>query len=211
MRQTKRGFTLIELLVVIAIIAILAGILFPVFAHAREKARSTACLSNLKQLGEAIMMYCSDYDDRYPWAKDPADEVHPEIWHDFPQWEAWIPYMPRLQEALNPYVKSNEVWHCASDSGFDVLEDTGYSMPAHPTSYDVYGTSYFWRTEITFRGCLAERMEYPASVNLLFDGHGSWHGRTQNEMGKRWNILYADGHAKSANRPQYDEAWATPL
>jgi prepilin-type N-terminal cleavage/methylation domain-containing protein len=62
----KKGFTLIELLVVIAIIAILAAILFPVFARAREKARQSACLSNVKQLGLGIMQYVQDYDGMYP-------------------------------------------------------------------------------------------------------------------------------------------------
>ncbi len=62
----KKGFTLIELLVVIAIIAILAAILFPVFAQAREQARATACLSNVKQLGLGLLMYTQDYDQRFP-------------------------------------------------------------------------------------------------------------------------------------------------
>ena len=64
----KRGFTLIELLVVIAIIAILAAILFPVFAQAREAARKSTCLQNLKQLGTAMMMYATDYEDALPRA-----------------------------------------------------------------------------------------------------------------------------------------------
>lgn len=69
-RQANRAsaFTLIELLVVIAIIAILAAILFPVFAQAREKARSISCLSNMKQMGTAAMMYVQDYDEQYPYA-----------------------------------------------------------------------------------------------------------------------------------------------
>ncbi len=67
MKNIKRGFTLIELLVVIAIIAILAAILFPVFAQAREAARKTTCLSNLKQIGLGLIMYTQDYDETYPW------------------------------------------------------------------------------------------------------------------------------------------------
>src|SRR5207302_8529479 len=67
MRSPRRGFTLIELLVVIAIIAILAAILFPVFARAREAARKTTCLSNLKNIGLAALMYVQDYDEQFPY------------------------------------------------------------------------------------------------------------------------------------------------
>ena len=66
LHHKRSGFTLIELLVVIAIIAILAAILFPVFARARENARRTSCVSNLKQIGLGIMQYTQDYDERYP-------------------------------------------------------------------------------------------------------------------------------------------------
>lgn len=68
----KRGFTLIELLVVIAIIAILAAILFPVFAQARDQARATACLSNCKQIGLSVKMYAQDYDEMYPMGTYPG-------------------------------------------------------------------------------------------------------------------------------------------
>jgi len=73
-RITRRGFTLVELLVVIAIIAILAAILFPVFARAREAARSASCRSNLKQIGLAINMYRQDYDETMPF------QVNGSLW-----------------------------------------------------------------------------------------------------------------------------------
>ena len=96
----RRGFTLIELLVVIAIIAILAAILFPVFARAREKARQTACLSNLKQVGLGFMMYVQDYDERLlPLCTQPMPNV-------------WV----TCQMMINPYLKNNDIWECPSAS-----------------------------------------------------------------------------------------------
>src|SRR5205809_4871053 len=101
MNQRKRaGFTLIELLVVIAIIAILAAILFPVFAAAREKARQTACLSNAKQLGLALNMYAQDY-----------DEVTPNQGWDHSGCTEWD-CTPAHQ--LAPYTKNTQVWVCPS-------------------------------------------------------------------------------------------------
>ncbi len=97
MRCRSTGFTLIELLVVIAIIAILAAILFPVFAKAREKARQTSCLSNIRQLGTAAQMYAEDYDEMYQFGC-------PDGWW----WDTWI--MTGV-----PYVKNLQIYRCPSD------------------------------------------------------------------------------------------------
>jgi prepilin-type N-terminal cleavage/methylation domain-containing protein/prepilin-type processing-associated H-X9-DG protein len=210
MVQRQGGFTLIELLVVIAIIVLLAAILFPVFATARGKARSTRCLANLKQIGHALSMYMDDYDGYYPWGIDPADHYHPEIWDSFPNWQAWLPYMPFLHVTLQPYIKSTEIWHCAADRGFDDLEDHGLPLDGRPTAFAALGTSYMYRTELTFLQARPESLNNPAQVNVFFDGYGNWHGG-ENYNDRRWNILYADGHAKTANRQQYDEAWYTPI
>jgi prepilin-type N-terminal cleavage/methylation domain-containing protein/prepilin-type processing-associated H-X9-DG protein len=104
-RRTRRAFTLIELLVVIAIIALLAAILFPVFARARENARRSSCQSNLKQIGLGFVQYNQDYDSRYPMASYSTGATN----------GAW----PTL---LQPYIKSSQVFKCPSDS-----HDTGSS------------------------------------------------------------------------------------
>src|SRR4028119_299121 len=79
-RPTHRGFTLIELLVVIGIIAILAAILFPVFARARENARRSSCQSNLKQIGLGMLQYAQDYDEKFMPFRDPNNANSPFVW-----------------------------------------------------------------------------------------------------------------------------------
>jgi prepilin-type N-terminal cleavage/methylation domain-containing protein/prepilin-type processing-associated H-X9-DG protein len=206
--RERAGFTLIEMLVVIAIIAVLAAILFPVFARARAKARSTRCIANLKQIGNAYMMYSDDYDERSPWAIDCADQNAPEIWAAFPEYQAWIPYMPRLKDVLNPYIKNPEIWHCPADTGYDTLEDSGVLLNGRPTAFHAFGSSYMYQTIITFRGGLASALKDPVNINIFFDGHGSWHGGSGYNA-KRWNVLYGDGHVKSANRSQYEAGWTS--
>jgi len=106
--RSKKGFTLIELLVVIAIIAILAAILFPVFARAREKARQTACLSNLKQLALGVIMYASDWDERAPGTGHPWAIYSGGPW-PVDKYTLW-------QINIYPYVKNRQLYICPSDA-----------------------------------------------------------------------------------------------
>jgi len=111
--QTQRGFTLIELLVVIAIIAILAAILFPVFAQAREKARQSSCLSNLKQLGTGLTLYLQDYDDVFPFNWFGAT---PAVWWvTQPESGPGSGLAYKWMDAIYPYVKNERIFTCPSD------------------------------------------------------------------------------------------------
>ena len=109
-RAAKRGFTLIELLVVIAIIAILAAILFPAFAKARESARRASCASNLKQIGISLLQYTQEYDEklvRASYGIPPGDQYgdnqsYASVWK-------WM-------DAIYPYIKSEAVFNCPSDA-----------------------------------------------------------------------------------------------
>ncbi len=109
-QRLNRAFTLIELLVVIAIIAILASILFPVFAQAREKARQASCTSNLKQIGMAYRMYLSDYDERVPVNCDRVSAAAdaPINYLRNTCWPGWV------STGLKPYEKNPEIYYCPS-------------------------------------------------------------------------------------------------
>jgi prepilin-type N-terminal cleavage/methylation domain-containing protein len=149
----RRGFTLIELLVVIAIIAILAAILFPVFAQAREQARKSACLSNTKQMGTALAMYRQDYDSAGPFAgweagprgqfntNDPTSKFH----------EDW-------QFTLQPYVKNAMVFHCPSDK----------------IAYEDRPISYLYNNNLQrdHKPVLEAQIENSSEVCLIWDGLG---------------------------------------
>ncbi len=206
----QHGFTLIELLTVIAIIAIIAALIFPVFARTREKARQTRCAANLRQIGQAFLMYATDYDDLFPYAVDFADKYAPQIWNGFPDFQAGIPNMPTIREALDPYTKSGEIWHCPSDTGFDELEFTDVPLPTRPEAFQAYGFSYLYRTEVSFRQLQMSALPNLTATNLLMDGHGSWHGGGL-LMRRQYNVLFGDGHVKNLNRAQMEQTWEVPV
>jgi prepilin-type N-terminal cleavage/methylation domain-containing protein/prepilin-type processing-associated H-X9-DG protein len=126
-RQT--GFTLIELLVVIAIIAVLAAILFPVFAQAREKAHETTCASNLRQIGLAVRMYVQDYDEAFPIFH--AYNYNPTPWQ--------VGHLG-IEIELQPYIKNREIFRCPDDSGGPYQKTV--EVPSASTYHEAYGSSY---------------------------------------------------------------------
>ncbi len=121
MRRFSTAFTLIELLVVIAIIAILASILFPVFAQAREKSRSTSCLSNTKQLGTATQMYIQDYDEKLFFRASTAVPSVSRSGAIVPNNAALLPVY--WWNAVMPYLKNSQVMVCPSDSAPALSKD----------------------------------------------------------------------------------------
>ena len=115
------GFTLSELLVVIAIIAILAAILFPVFAQAREKARQTVCMSNQKQMGTAVQMYMQDYDQRLYFYASTDTPSRSHTGAVLPDDDSAIPVL--WWNALMPYIKSSQIFACPSDNAPSLSAD----------------------------------------------------------------------------------------
>jgi len=145
--RIRKGFTLIELLVVIAIIAILAAILFPVFARARENARRSSCQSNLKQIGLGVMQYTQDYDEIYPLRR--GGSASAPLGAGAPASHMWY-------GSLNPYLKSAQLFQCPSDA-------TSGSSDTGAGEY----TDYFYNSLLTNKS--QARLSATASTIMLGD------------------------------------------
>jgi len=155
---SKRAFTLIELLVVIAIIAILAAILFPVFARARENARRASCQSNEKQIALGILMYTQDYDEKLPLMMT-RDGVSGSFVANDPRYVGW-------SEVVQPYLKSLQIYQCPSDSKSPTAAgDNGYG-------YTDYGMNLFCTPsacETYSTGVALATFDSPALTVMLFE------------------------------------------
>jgi prepilin-type N-terminal cleavage/methylation domain-containing protein/prepilin-type processing-associated H-X9-DG protein len=184
------AFTLIELLVVIAIIAILAAMLFPVFSRAREKARQTTCLSNLRQLGAATMMYVQDYDGTYPMSAYLAGSN-----------------VATFNTQIAPYVKNNQLGQCPSEPeamdqvAMFVFFGLGPATPryvSYATNLSVLADRFMPPGAPVVRESEIPR---PADTVMLYDGNVS-DGfprvlPVQARHNGMFNANYADGHGKA--------------
>jgi len=204
MKARRSAFTLIELLVVIAIIAILAAILFPVFAQAKEAAKKTACLSNMNQLGLAVQMYLTDFDDTMFFRSGSQNSR-----------AGFIPTTNanRWWNMLMPYVKDKNVYHCPSDGlptpskdadgDLTILRSFIAIFPAEslvstalPNPVDTIVITEKWGQDYT--GTVSDSWIEPFNGDFSIDSHDPTRTyKAADRHAKQMNAVFFDGHAKS--------------
>ena len=218
----RRGFTLIELLVVIAIIAILAAILFPVFAKAREKARATSCISNLKQINTALYMYANDYDEHYP-----AGGGFPYSWYT--PMRSYGSYIEDTDASGNPVWSMSRAWTCPNGGYYapDVnrVWVTGGAGSAYPLSHfknperQVYlwpSPCDIWTSESLVlhvaRGPCSSGWEWATPMATVLGDVASWNPPglpdSFHPHNGGMNIPFIDGHVKFASAGKVIDKYA---
>lgn len=204
-----KAFSLIELLVVIAIITILASLLMPIFMRVRTSAYKTVCLSNLRQIGQGVLMYTQDYDGRYPYAVDAVDRKLPYLWDKYPEFRSAIADLPYVHVALQPYIRSAQLFHCAADTGFENADILGIPFDAAPECFQRYGSSYYYHTTLAALQSSEASLQQPANTFLFSDACGDWHGDPI-ARDKRYQVVFADQHVKLLTRKQFENIWSNP-
>ena len=231
-QSSRRGFTLIELLVVIAIIALLAAILFPVFARARENARKSSCANNLKQIGVGFAQYTQDYDESFPYdyyaanggASSNSDTVNGLALSPF----AWT-------MRIMPYIKNKQVYQCPSSTPSGTNRTTAPITPASDLlSY--WGAGALFGRPGTFISTNIADLKEPSSTPHLYDdldssrrdtrvfrpsydsGSSTYTVKASFYLSRKavhldsLNVLYADGHVKAQKQKfLYDQACPGPI
>lgn len=219
LRKQRFAFTLIELLVVIAIIAILASILFPVFAQAREKARQTTCTSNIKQLATSLSMYMQDYDQlMFASGVLPSGGTNGPV--SGPDGQNIIRMLGGgLSYFMQPYIKNDGVFRCPSDAGDNYWGRNNTTWPYSRAVFWGKPTSYHFRHALdcnldgsatsTRQGLHEAKLISPASTITMFEA-GAFHleklplyggvhpaGTPQRPPDNRQFVAaFADGHVK---------------
>ena len=189
MKFTKHGFTLIELLVVIAIIAILAAILFPVFAQAREKARQSSCLSNVKQISTAIALYVDDNHETFPMINSGGTAGK-----------------SFLTGKLEPYTKTWKIWQCPSspytineaDWTYDQFMAVCHSNGGYTCNVHVLGSNNANVYPLYVAPMKLARLKSPSNISLVTDGYltamcTDWVKGTGGTMGGVGNVYFPGG------------------
>jgi len=207
--RDTRGFTLIELLVVIAIISILASILFPAFSKARDRATTTACMNNMKQIGIALYTYLGDYDEAFPMNRMP-DASHPITGSLEGSSRNW-------RTALFSYINNREVLSCPTNRYSRFKEESGN----YPISYS-YNGSMFHENSYRFNTpTRISRVKDPSGTLFIIEsrttfpdlGPWAWDSNitayNNQQVGpfhvhgnKRMNCVFADTHAKAVSLPE---------
>jgi prepilin-type N-terminal cleavage/methylation domain-containing protein/prepilin-type processing-associated H-X9-DG protein len=204
----RTGFTLVELLVVIAVIAILAAILYPVFAIAREKARQTSCASNLKQIGTAVQMYVQDYDGHYPDNPFPRGVANPiETLGYTPYYVKLFPYL-RNQHVFVCPSRGNGKWGDAKLEGLDQTEERyNCNIDTYPQHTPGTTDKFFRQVSYCYNEEVKEKLEVEiantARMPMMWDGNSLWNG-----IGSAWNDPGVDtnedyGHAVGKCYPPF--------
>ena len=210
--SSRKGFTLIELLVVIAIIAILAAILFPVFAKARERARMTSCLNNMKQLGIGLYTYLNDWDEAYPPNRFPPNggEITPGSDYAGSAWYNWKRALLTTQKGAgvflcpsNPYA-----WEPVAQGGAQGDESNNRGpyanqpdrWPKLPASYAYNGAFFHEGYNVRYQADVQNPAEliYLLETEAGYPDLGDWAcALVYTHTDRRANWLFADTHAKS--------------